>query len=250
MSVTAVLVRYPLATVSSSNLSIDKMIYREGLCTGYLNRLHEINNDSTKAQMINDLNNDVNCLHPPKLMIPLSIRESTFKLPRDTTIPIIMVGPGTGIAPFRGFIQERKWQADQGKNVGKSVLFYGCRNRDQDYLYRNEIESLYQELQKRKTENNGQGKWFDFEIINAFSRESDKKVYVQHRLIEHGEMIWELIREKRAHIYICGDASNMAKDVQASVITIAKTVGGMGENQANELIKDLRLRGRFHEDVW
>jgi len=251
LSVTAILVRYPLFTTSSADLKLNKMVYREGLCTGYLNSLYKnLQIENSYDQMINELNYDINTLHPPKLMVPISIRESTFKLPRDTTLPIIMIGPGTGIAPFRGFIQERMWQAKQGKNVGKTILFHGCRNRNQDYLYRQELEDLCKELEERKNKNDGNVKWFDLQIITAFSRETDKKVYVQHRLAEHGEMIWELIREKRAHIYICGDAGHMAKDVQACIENIAKTVGGMGENQANILIKDLKLKGRFHEDVW
>jgi len=248
LSVTAILVRYPLFTTSSSDLKLDKIVYREGLCTGYLNTIYKNSqNEGVMEQMINELNYEVTNLHPPKLMLPISIRESTFKLPRDTTLPIIMIGPGTGIAPFRGFIQERMWQVKQGKNVGKTILFYGCRNRNQDYLYREELESLCKELEERKNQNE---KSFELQIVHAFSRETDKKVYVQHRLAEHGEMVWELIREKRAHIYICGDASNMARDVQACIENIAKTVGGMGENQANILIKDLKLKGRFHEDVW
>jgi len=251
LSVTAILVRYPLFTTSSADLHLNKIVYKEGLCTGYLNNLNKkIQNENSMDQMINELNYDVNTLHPPKLMIPISIRESTFKLPRDTSLPIIMIGPGTGIAPFRGFIQERMWQVKKGKKVGKTILFYGCRNRNQDYLYREELEEFCKELEERKNQNNEKVKWFDLQIVNAFSRETDKKVYVQHRLAEHGEMIWQLIREKRAHIYICGDASNMARDVQACIENIAKTVGGMGENQANCLIKDLKLKGRFHEDVW
>ncbi|ORY54637.1 hypothetical protein LY90DRAFT_702232 [Neocallimastix californiae] len=251
LSVTAILVRYPLFTTSSADLQLNKMVYREGLCTGYLNNIFKsLQDENCMNKMISELNYDITNLHPPKLMLPISIRESTFKLPRDTSLPVIMIGPGTGIAPFRGFIQERMWQAKQGKNVGKTILFYGCRNRNQDYLYRQELEDLCKELEERKNQNDENVKWFDLQIINAFSRETDKKVYVQHRLAEHGEMIWELIREKRAHIYICGDASNMARDVQGCIENIARTVGGMGENQANILIKDLKLKGRFHEDVW
>ncbi len=123
-------------------------------------------------QMINELNYDINTLHPPKLMIPISIRESTFKLPRDTTLPIIMIGPGTGIAPFRGFIQERMWQVKKGKNVGKTILFYGCRNRNQDYLYREELEELCKQLEERKNQNDEKVNWFDLQIIHAFSRET------------------------------------------------------------------------------
>ncbi|ORX54663.1 hypothetical protein BCR36DRAFT_581547 [Piromyces finnis] len=248
LSITAILVRYPHFTTSSSDLQLNKMVYKEGLCTGYLNTIYKsLQNEGAIEQMINELNYEVTNLHPPKLMLPISIRESSFKLPRDTTLPIIMIGPGTGIAPFRGFIQERMWEIRQNKTVGKTILFFGCRNRNQDYLYREELESLCNELEERKNQNK---KSFELQIINAFSRETNKKVYVQHRLAEHGEMIWELIREKRAHIYICGDANNMAKDVQACIENIAKTVGGMGDNQVNILIKDLKLKGRFHEDVW
>jgi len=154
------------------------MVYREGLCTGYLNNIFKsLQDENCMNKMISELNYDITNLHPPKLMLPISIRESTFKLPRDTSLPVIMIGPGTGIAPFRGFIQERMWQAKQGKNVGKTILFYGCRNRNQDYLYRQELEDLCKELEERKNQNDENVKWFDLQIINAFSRETVRIKY-------------------------------------------------------------------------
>jgi len=101
-----------------------------------------------------------------------------------------MVGPGTGLAPFRGFIQERQHLRDEGKSVGESILYFGCRKRSEDYIYEAELE----EWVKKGTLN----------LRAALSRDQSKKVYVQHLLEQDADLIWNVIGESKGHFYICG----------------------------------------------
>merc|ERR1712165_237380 len=127
--------------------------------------------------------------------VPAYVRRSQFRLPNRAQTPVIMIGPGTGLAPFRGFIQERAWQKENGKTVGETHLYFGCRNKDIDYIYRDELE---------KYEADGVLK-----LHTAFSRDQGQKVYVTHRLRENAAEFWRLIGEENAHFYICGDAKMM-----------------------------------------
>ncbi|KAL1918873.1 uncharacterized protein VTP21DRAFT_2895 [Calcarisporiella thermophila] len=172
------------------------------------------------------------------LRVPIHVRRSNFKLPRNPRLPVVMIGPGTGVAPFRGFVQERAKIAQQGQEVGETILFYGCRRSDEDFLYRDEWPGYFEALGPKS------------KMITAFSREGAQKVYVQHRLKEHAEQVWELIYKKQGYFYVCGDAKNMAHDVQHTLIAIAQQYGGMDEARATSWVKDLRSRGRYQEDVW
>ncbi|ORX56392.1 NADPH-dependent cytochrome P450 oxidoreductase [Hesseltinella vesiculosa] len=173
--------------------------------------------------------------HTDKL--PVHVRRSQFKLPRNPNLPVIMIGPGTGVAPFRGFVRERVLQKNEGKQVGPTVLFFGCRHSEQDFLYKDEWPELFATLGDESR------------LITAFSRETDHKVYVQHRLEEHGQEMWRLL-ENGAYIYVCGDAAHMARDVQKMFINIAVQYGGKDEQRATEFVKSLRSTGRYQEDVW
>ncbi|XP_030632713.1 P450 (cytochrome) oxidoreductase b [Chanos chanos] len=172
-----------------------------------------------------------------KATVPMYIRKSQFRLPFKASNPVIMIGPGTGIAPFMGFIQERAWLKEQGKEVGETALYFGCRHKNEDYLYQEELE----EFEK-------QGVLTQLNV--AFSRDQEHKVYVQHLLKEKKEDIWKKIHTDNAHIYICGDARNMARDVQAAFCDIAQELGGMTSTQATEYIKKLMTKGRYSQDVW
>ncbi|OZJ03384.1 hypothetical protein BZG36_04484 [Bifiguratus adelaidae] len=175
--------------------------------------------------------------------VPVHIRHSNFKLPRNVGLPIIMVGPGTGVAPFRGFIQERAAQKAEGKEVGKTLLFFGCRLEAEDFMYKGEWLEYFGKLNEA---NDPQGS----RIITAFSRDDPShKVYVQHRLKEQAQEVWEML-QKGAYVYVCGDAKNMAKDVQNEFINMAKELGGLSEDKATAFVKNLRGRGRYQEDVW
>ncbi|GJJ76382.1 NADPH-ferrihemoprotein reductase [Entomortierella parvispora] len=170
--------------------------------------------------------------------VPVHVRHSNFKLPRNSALPIVMIGPGTGVAPFRGFIQDRAQDVKNGKKVGATVLFFGCRREDEDYLYKDEWPELMKDIEGAK-------------IITAFSRQPGvPKTYVQHRMTEHKELIWDLIHKQGGYLYVCGDARNMAREVNHKLIEIAMTCGEMTEEKATTYVKELRGRGRYEEDVW
>uniref|UniRef100_A0A671SF86 NADPH--cytochrome P450 reductase n=1 Tax=Sinocyclocheilus anshuiensis TaxID=1608454 RepID=A0A671SF86_9TELE len=172
-----------------------------------------------------------------KASVPMYIRKSQFRLPFKSTNPVIMVGPGTGIAPFMGFVQERGWLKEQGKEVGETVLYYGCRHKNEDFLYQEELE----EFEKTGV----------LTALNvAFSRDQAEKVYVQHLLKKSKEAVWRLVHTDNAHIYICGDARNMARDVQNAFYEIAEELGGLSRAQAVDYIKKLMTKGRYSQDVW
>lgn len=163
--------------------------------------------------------------------IPIHVRRSAFKLPRNTNLPVIMIGPGTGVAPFRGFVRERALQKKEGKGVGPTLLFFGCRHSQHDFLYAGEWPDLFDTLGD------------DAHLITAFSRETPEKVYVQHRLGELGEKIWNYL-QMGGFVYVCGDAKHMAREVQQAFVSIAQTHGGKTEDRANAFIKSLRSSGR------
>uniref|UniRef100_A0A671MIN9 NADPH--cytochrome P450 reductase n=1 Tax=Sinocyclocheilus anshuiensis TaxID=1608454 RepID=A0A671MIN9_9TELE len=172
-----------------------------------------------------------------KATVPMYIRKSQFRLPFKSTNPVIMVGPGTGIAPFMGFVQERGWLKEQGKDVGDTVLYYGCRYKKEDFLYQEELE----EFEKTGV----------LTALNvAFSRDQAEKVYVQHLLKKNKEAVWRLVHSDNAHIYICGDARNMARDVQNAFYEIAEELGGLSRSQAVDYVKKLMTKGRYSQDVW
>ncbi|OAC97849.1 hypothetical protein MUCCIDRAFT_31063 [Mucor lusitanicus CBS 277.49] len=169
--------------------------------------------------------------------IPVHVRHSQFKLPRNPSVPVIMVGPGTGVAPFRGFVRERVVEKRNGKPVGTTLLFYGSRNQAQDFLYADEWPELFETL-------GGESR-----IVTAFSRDQAQKIYVQHRLQEHGAQVWELL-QKGGYVYVCGDAKSMARDVNQTFVNCAIEYGGMTDEKAHEYVKGLRTTGRYQEDVW
>ena len=181
---------------------------RKGVCSSYL------------AERVGQT---VPCyLHPNK----------NFKLPEDSSTPIIMVGPGTGIAPFRAFIEERKSTGATGKNW----LFFGDRSQKTDYLYGDEWESY----QKDGILN---------ELDLAWSRDQEEKVYVQHKMLEKGSQLWNWLNDG-AVFYVCGDASRMAKDVDQALRTIAQEEGSMSEEDAGAWVKSLQKERRYLKDVY
>lgn len=155
-----------------------------------------------------------------------------FKLPEDGNTPIIMVGPGTGIAPFRAFVEER---AATGAD-GRSWLFFGDRNRETDFLYGDELERYHAD-----------GKLTRIEL--AFSRDQEEKVYVQHRMLENGAELYAWLNDG-AMFYVCGDASRMAGDVHEALITIAEREGGQSREAAEAWLKQLQDDRRYLRDVY
>lgn len=167
---------------------------------------------------------------------PIFVRKSTVRLPHRLTTPVIMIGPGTGFAPFRGFLQERLWHKKQGKEIGLMVLYFGCRHPEHDFIYKDEMEE-YVETGVLT------------ELNLAFSRVQNSKVYVQHKIWENRENLWELI-QKGANLYVCGDARSMARDVQNTFLQIFEEVGGHDKAAAANLMKDLERQRRYQADVW
>lgn len=169
--------------------------------------------------------------------IPVFVRKSNFHLPlRHKTKPVVMIGPGTGVAPLIGFCHRRiAWKA-KGNEIGDALLFFGCRRRDEDFLYREFLEGC-----------------LDDRIITsldvAFSREQHDKVYVQHRIAARAEELWALVQQG-AYIYICGDAKHMAKDVDATLLRIFSEQGGLSPADAEALIEKMTKEEKLLKDVW
>ena len=161
--------------------------------------------------------------------------KSRFRLPEDASIPLIMIGPGTGLAPFRGFLQERAALKTQEKAVGKSLLYFGCRCPDQDFIYEDELQAF---VEQGVTE-----------LSVAFSRLDGKKTYVQDKIKQDQDKVWQLI-EQGAIIYICGDASKMAPDVHKVFATIYQDKTGKSEQEANQWLDELMAANRYLVDVW
>jgi sulfite reductase (NADPH) flavoprotein alpha-component len=155
-----------------------------------------------------------------------------FALPQDPSKPIIMIGPGTGIAPFRAFLHERQAM----KAPGRNWLFFGHQRRDCDFFYERELTAMKSSgLLSRLT--------------LAWSRDAKEKIYVQHRMREVGRDLWSWINEG-AHIYVCGDALRMAKDVESALIDIIAEHGGCAPAQAKQILTELKQKGRYQADVY
>ena len=155
-----------------------------------------------------------------------------FRLPTDSNTPVIMIGPGTGVAPFRAFMQEREASEAEGDNW----LFFGDQTFTQDFLYQVEWQSYLKSGLLTK-------------IDLAFSRDQAEKIYVQDRLKENASEVFSWL-ERGAHIYVCGDMSRMAKDVETALLDIIATQGQLSQEQANAYLKDLRNAKRYQKDVY
>lgn len=159
-------------------------------------------------------------------------RQRHFRPPTDPDAAAIMIGPGTGIAPFRGFLQHRALSGHAGRNW----LFFGERNSATDFYYRDELDDLHR---------SGTLTQFD----TAFSRDQERRIYVQHRMYEQGAQLWRWIQDG-AHVYICGDRAHMARDVEATMLRIAGEQGGLSEAAATAWLADLTETGRYAKDVY
>jgi cytochrome P450/NADPH-cytochrome P450 reductase len=149
---------------------------------------------------------------------------------------MIMIGAGTGMAPFRGFLQERAALRDQGVPVGSSLLFFGCRNRETDLLYADEIRDYEEQGLVR--------------VENAFSRAADQPCrYVQEAMLDRADEIWDLL-QRDAAVFVCGNASTIAPGVRTSLARIFSQRTGAGEADAQAWLTGLRAADRFVEDIW
>lgn len=165
--------------------------------------------------------------------LPIYIQPNKkFKLPANADSSMIMIGPGTGVAPFRGFLHERRALGHKGRNW----LFFGERSSATDYLYRDELESMRADGHLTQ-------------LDTAFSRDHAHKLYVQDRMLEHGAQFWSWLQEG-ASVYVCGDATHMAKDVHATLCRIVTEHGNMPVEAAEEYVGALKDQHRYHRDVY
>lgn len=168
---------------------------------------------------------------------PIFVRKSTFHLPlRAKDRPIIMIGPGTGCAPFIGFLQRRRAWQQKNFALGPAIFFFGCRREKEDHIYKDLCEKAVEE-----------GILSAVDV--AYSRDGPAKVYVQHRIKERREEVWSMLQQG-ANLYICGDAKHMAKDVEKELLQIAMDLGKMNEEEAEEYYKKLEKDERYLKDVW
>lgn len=164
--------------------------------------------------------------------LPIYIQRSHFRLPENPSTPIIMVGPGTGVAPFRAFMQEREEIGAEGK----SWMFFGDQHFVTDFLYQTEWQ-----------------KWMKDGVLTkmdvAFSRDTNEKVYVQHRMLEQGKELFAWLQEGAA-FYVCGDKQNMARDVHNALLEIIEKEGGMSREEAEAYLADMKKQKRYQRDVY
>ncbi|HKV19594.1 MAG TPA: molybdopterin oxidoreductase, partial [Mycobacterium sp.] len=165
--------------------------------------------------------------------VPVFLQRSPhFRPPKDADTPMIMVGPGTGVAPFRGFLQERRALGHTGRNW----LFFGDQRRSENYYYRADFEDMVRD-------------GFLNRLDLAFSRDQPERVYVQHKMGDYGADVWRWL-EEGAHLYVCGDAGRMARDVDAALTSIIKTHGRMSAEAAHHYKRELVADKRYVRDVY
>ncbi|KAF0985083.1 hypothetical protein FDP41_000122 [Naegleria fowleri] len=198
------------AVVAVVRYKIPNGTQREGVCSSYLERL------AVGKQVY------------------IYVRQSSFHLPSDPKTPVIMVGPGTGIAPFVGFLEQRRAMLKKGVSLGPCHLYFGCRKKAEDYIYQNEMENALKD---------GVISLLDV----AFSRDQGSKVYVQHKLEARSEELFNLLNNG-AYFYICGDAKYMAKDVEKVILNSIQKYGKMDEKAAMDYLEKLGVR--YQKDVW
>jgi sulfite reductase (NADPH) flavoprotein alpha-component len=155
-----------------------------------------------------------------------------FALPADPAVPIIMIGPGTGVAPFRAFLHERM----ATKAPGRNWLFFGHQRSNYDFFYEDELAGMKAARVLTR-------------LTLAWSRDGDQKIYVQDRMREVGRDLWAWIAEG-AHVYVCGDAKHMAKDVERALIDVVASYGVRSVNDAVTFVADLKKSGRYQQDVY
>jgi sulfite reductase (NADPH) flavoprotein alpha-component len=165
--------------------------------------------------------------------VPVFVQEAShFRPPRQGDTPMIMVGPGTGVAPFRAFLQERRARGDGGRNW----LFFGERHAASDFYYRDELQALRDDGLLTR-------------LDLAFSRDQAAKIYVQDRMREHGARLWAWLQEG-AHFYVCGDAGQMARDVDAMLRQVVREHGGMDADAAAAYVARMTADKRYVRDVY
>ena len=225
-------------TVGLVTFTTDLGRSRRGLCSGYLSDLNPVPKKSAKKSAAKKKKKKKQPEVEPS-RVRIALRGSSFRPPTELDAPILMVGPGTGLAPFRGFLQDRAVrlrEAEAGVDHGHAALYFGCRD-EKDYLYRKELEQ-----------------WLEWGVLSrlevAFSRKKKKeKVYVQHLMREQADEVWEILRHPKCHYYVCGD-SKMAADVYETLLEIVREKGGMNHFHSVAFFDLMKEEKRFQTDVW
>ncbi|CAG2236503.1 Sulfite reductase [NADPH] flavoprotein alpha-component,NADPH-dependent diflavin oxidoreductase 1 [Mytilus edulis] len=166
----------------------------------------------------------------PGTIVPLWVKKGTIAFPTDPACPVVMVGPGTGCAPFRSFIQERTVAG-----TGGNTLYFGCRNKDNDYYCQDEWTALVDKGL--------------LNLITAFSRDQDDKIYVQHKILESKLMLWNIL-ENGGWFYVAGNAKRMPDDVKDAVKQVIMDCGSKSEDEAEQYIHKLEQCRRYQAETW
>lgn len=247
----------PYSCASSSLLHPDKLHFvfnivefpsnttaaslRKGVCTGWLATLVAPFLQPNTEVLTAD-NSDT--LAPKILISPRST--NSFHLPDDLSAPIIMVGPGTGVAPFVGFLQHREKLQEQHPdgNFGAMWLFFGCRHKDRDYLFREELRHFLKTgvLTHLKVS-------FSRDAAPEEEEEAPAK-YVQDNLQHHSQQVARTLLQENGYIYVCGDAKNMAKDVNDTLVEIISKEAGVDKLEAMKTLATLKQEKRYLQDIW
>ena len=218
------------AVVSPTPLPANPTQFIPGLATSYLSALvpSSISNSGQTYPLL-----------ASGTKLHAHIRKSTFKLPASAVTPIVMVAAGTGLAPFRGFLQERARLRSMHREVGPMLLFFGCRDPEEDFLYKSEIEDLQNDVLKDQ-----------LSVVTAFSRvPGQPKTYVQDRVEEYASRVCDLVLEESAIFYICGSA-NMARDVTKRLGECIKSRNAWADEQLKSWSERQKKTHQWQEDVW
>jgi len=224
-------VRYTTAVRSGSEEE------REGVATSWLRRIC--------AAALNSPLNDSPVVGQ---YIPIFMRRGgDFRPPTDLSVPWILIGPGTGVAPFRAFLQERRRRLqavtveedplESASACGPCWLYFGCRRADQDFLYETDFRDFEADGTLTK-------------LCVAFSRAQDHKVYVQHLMAASGRELHDLIIDHDGYVFVCGDGAGMAKDVHSALIDIMVKHGEATQAEAAATLMEMAKRGRYVRDIW
>ncbi|GLH14601.1 NADPH--cytochrome P450 reductase [Gryllus bimaculatus] len=213
----------------------------KGLCSGWLHDVLAPLLGTCKEPLEKQME-ELSLKPKQTVLVPVSFRRThNFNLPDDLSVPLILIGPGTGIAPFIGFLQHRSAQKKMLHDVsfGEIWLFYGCRYSDRDFLFRSDIYKFMEEGILSR-------------LFISFSRETTHNgvKYVQDNIKKHARIFIQKILEERAMIYVCGDGKNMATDVWKTIVHLISSEKGIPEEEALSLLLKMQEKGTYKQDIW
>ena len=193
-----------------------KGVKKVGLCTGYLDSL--------------DLSNG-------PVQVAVSVSGGALFMPADSKAPLMMAGLGTGIAPFRAFVQEKAVQKHSGKEIGDVAFLMGLRYRSKEFLFEEEFEALEKEGVIRY-------------LLPAFSRDQEKKVYIQNKVDENPKIACDILVEQKGYFFYCGPAGNVPAAIETSIRKAFMTVYNKTEEEATNMLNDIKTEGRYVVEAW